>query len=33
MFIWGLQFGEGEIIWGLECQGPRSAVCGLTFEV
>ena len=32
MLIWGLQFGEGEFVWGLKFRGPKSAVCGLKFR-
>ena len=33
VLIWGLQFGAGEIIWGLNIRGPRCAICSLKFEV
>ena len=33
MLIWGLQFGVGEISWGLEFRGPKCAICGLKFGV
>ena len=29
VLIWGLQFGVGEIVWGMKFRGPKGAVCGL----
>ena len=31
VFIWGLQFGGGEIIWDLKFPGSKCAICGLKF--
>ena len=33
MLIWGLSFGEDEIIWVLKFRGPKCAICGLKFGV
>ena len=33
ILIWGLQFGVGEIIWGLKSRGPKCTICGLKFRV
>ena len=33
MFIWGLQFGAGKIIWGLKFRSPKCVICGLQFGV
>ena len=33
MHIWSLQFGVGEILWGLKFQGPKCAIFGLKFGV
>ena len=33
MFIWGLQFGLGEIICGLKFRGSSCAICGLKSAV
>ena len=33
MLTWGLQFGVGEIIWGLKFRGSKCATCGLKFGV
>ena len=33
VLIWGLQFGVGEITWGLKFRGPRCAICSLKFGV
>ena len=33
MLIWGLQFGVGEIIWGLKFRGPKCAGSGPKFGV
>ena len=33
MLIWGLQFGEGKLIFILKFQGTKSAICGLKYGV
>ena len=33
MLVWCLQFGIGEIIWGLKFRGPKCAIGGLKFGV
>ena len=27
LLIWGLQFGSGQIIWGLKIRGPKCTIC------
>ena len=29
VLIWDMQFGLGEIIWGLKFRDPKCAICGL----